>query len=138
VKHLLDTDHWSLLHWKLPAVVKNLAAHQADDVKLGVISIEEQLLGWLAEIRKTKDRGKQEAAYRRMAFSIQELSGWEILPYTVPAMLRFDGLFRLRLNVGPYDLKIAAIALEVGATVVTRNARDFSRVPGLSIVDWSK
>ena len=42
-----------------------------------------------------------------------------------------------RLNVGGMDLRIASIALELAATVVTANTRDFTRVPGLSVVDWS-
>lgn len=38
--------------------------------------------------------------------------------------------------IGPYDLQIAAIALQAKLTVVTRNVGEFGRVPGLSVVNW--
>jgi tRNA(fMet)-specific endonuclease VapC len=46
-------------------------------------------------------------------------------------------LKRSRLRVGTMDLKIAAIALAHGATLLTRNLKDFGRVPGLRIEDWT-
>jgi tRNA(fMet)-specific endonuclease VapC len=52
-------------------------------------------------------------------------------------MVRYDGLRTQKLNVGANDLKIAAIALELGLTVVTRNQRDYDRVPALVTEDWS-
>ena len=83
----------------------------------------EEIAGWLAE--------------RRLSEVLKLMAGWEVLPMTVPALSRFDGLKQLKLNVGPNDLRIAAVALEVGGIVVTRNLRDFRRVPGLACEDWS-
>lgn len=38
--------------------------------------------------------------------------------------------------MGPMDILIAGIALAHGATLVTRNIREFSRVPDLPTTDW--
>jgi tRNA(fMet)-specific endonuclease VapC len=46
-------------------------------------------------------------------------------------------LKRLKLNVSTMDLRIAAITLNAGGILVTRNAHDFQRVPNLAIEDWS-
>lgn len=40
--------------------------------------------------------------------------------------------------IGHYDLLIAAHALCHGATLVTANTREFARVPGLTVVDWTR
>jgi tRNA(fMet)-specific endonuclease VapC len=40
------------------------------------------------------------------------------------------------MPIGAYDLQIAAIALAHNLTLVTHNTREFSRVEGLSLVDW--
>lgn len=41
-------------------------------------------------------------------------------------------------TIGEIDALIAGHALAVGATVVTHNTREFSRVPGLSVIDWTQ
>jgi tRNA(fMet)-specific endonuclease VapC len=40
--------------------------------------------------------------------------------------------------IGAYDLLIAAQARRRGATLVTANNREFSRVPGLLLTDWAE
>jgi tRNA(fMet)-specific endonuclease VapC len=64
-------------------------------------------------------------------------------------ILNFDGddareageiravLARAGTPIGPYDILIAAQARRRGATLVTANAREFARVPGLKTEDWA-
>ena len=40
--------------------------------------------------------------------------------------------------IGPLDTLIAAHALSLGVTLVTNNVREFLRVPGLQIEDWTR
>ena len=46
-------------------------------------------------------------------------------------------LARAGTPIGPYDLLIAAQARRRGAVLVTANTREFRRVPGLQIEDWT-
>ena len=46
-------------------------------------------------------------------------------------------LERVGTPIGPYDILIAAQARRRGATLVTANAREFARVPGLRTEDWA-
>lgn len=40
--------------------------------------------------------------------------------------------------IGPHDLWIAAQALAAGHSVATANVREFARVPGLVVEDWTR
>lgn len=40
--------------------------------------------------------------------------------------------------IGPYDAMIAGHARSLGLTIVTNNVKEFSKVEGLKVVDWSK
>jgi tRNA(fMet)-specific endonuclease VapC len=42
------------------------------------------------------------------------------------------------VGIGPIDTLIAAQALRLGATVVTRNVREFGRVSGLKVENWQE
>ena len=136
-RYLLDTDHLTLFAQNHPRVVQNILRHAADDVFICVITIHEQFLGWHNAIIATRDPQRKADAYFRMAQLSAEIAQWQVHPFTVDAMIEFESLLRQRLNVSGNDLRIAAIALKQAAIVVTRNSRDFSRIPGLNWVDWS-
>lgn len=46
-------------------------------------------------------------------------------------------LERAGMPIGPYDVLIAAQARRRDAVLITANAREFKRVPGLKMDDWS-
>jgi predicted nucleic acid-binding protein len=53
------------------------------------------------------------------------------------AIARYEVLRRMKLNVRKTDLRIASIVLEAGDKLVTRNVRDFERIPGLIVENWA-
>jgi tRNA(fMet)-specific endonuclease VapC len=68
------------------------------------------------------------------------LSSMTVLPFDqrvaeVSARVRFD-LERAGRKIGPLDTLIAGTVLANGATLVTHNVAEFSRVPGLRVEDW--
>jgi tRNA(fMet)-specific endonuclease VapC len=59
------------------------------------------------------------------------------MPFTTAAEAIYWQLKAQKIRPGSRDLKIAAIALSLDATVVTRNRKDFQPVPQLKFEDWS-
>ena len=69
------------------------------------------------------------------------VSELEIVPFDnkaaeIAGKIRSD-LEKSGQPIGGYDLMIAATALANDGVVVTNNTREFSRVNGLSVKDWS-
>jgi tRNA(fMet)-specific endonuclease VapC len=131
---LLDTDILSLYQRNHVQVLAALTDHASDPVAVSTITLEEQFSGWSGLARSAKTHQQQEQAARLLAAIVASWNRFALVPITEPALRRFEQLVRMKLNVRYNDLRIAAIALEMGATVVTRNGRDFGRVPGLAMV----
>lgn len=134
---IFDTNTLSLFRGGHPEVVRRVLACPHRQRAVTVITVEEMLSGWYALVRKAKSAEQTEAAYERLASAVELLGTLQVLRLTVAAVHRFEVLKGQRLNIGAMDLRIAAIALEQNAVVVTRNRRDYERVPGLRIEDWS-
>lgn len=60
-----------------------------------------------------------------------------MLNFTEEAKDHFSNLINQKIRIGTQDLKIAAIALSVNGIIVTRNQKDFSKVPNLPLEDWT-
>lgn len=134
---VLDTDLLTLYYRGDPVVARAIDAQPQTALAISVISVDEQITGWYTLTRRARQPEEIARAYANLADAVVRLARWRILPYTETAIARVAQLKALRLNVGLMDLRIAAIALEHGAGVVTRNRRDFGRVPGLIVEDWS-
>jgi tRNA(fMet)-specific endonuclease VapC len=136
--YILDSDTIRLFRDKDPKVEARFDSVTAPDkVATTVITVHESVMGWHTYLLKARGPADIEFGYRELARSVRGFTTIAILECTVAGIGRFENLKRLRLNVGKNDLRIAAIALEAGGIVVTRNLRDFRRLPGLVCEDWS-
>lgn len=136
--YVLDTDTVQLFQNEHPLVIARVRAVAPGDLAISVVTVEEQLSGWYAQLRQAKRPERLAWAYRRLAATVRFLSQIQIVDFDEPAIQRCEQLMKRKLKVRKTDLRIAATVLERGAILVTRNLRDFQRVPGLHIEDWSK
>jgi tRNA(fMet)-specific endonuclease VapC len=87
------------------------------------------------------DYGAAKSAVARHRIRLENLLTTVVLEPFVAADAARYGALRSDLErrgqmIGTMDLLIAAQALRLGATIVTHNTREFSRVPGLKVEDW--
>jgi tRNA(fMet)-specific endonuclease VapC len=136
-RYVLDRDILSLFQEGNPIVHRTIALHSPKDLSITIISVEEQLSGWIAMLRRTTDRPRLARLYQRLTDNTNMLAHFNILSFSLSAIERFEELRSLKLNVGSMDLRIAVITIDTGCTLVTRNLRDFKRIPGLPLEDWS-
>ena len=129
---ILDSNTISYYFRGDPQVVPRLQALRPADV--GVPAIVEY------ELRYGLLRLPQEAATPRLAALAQLLQPLQRLAFdsecaAQAARIRAE-LEARGTPIGPHDILIAATALRHQSTLVTRNVREFSRVPGLQWINW--
>ncbi len=137
---VLDTDHLSCLEWgseESSRLRERLADVPDGSVAVSIISYEEQMRGWLSHLAQNASLDRQVSIYGKLRRHLQTYCSVPIADFTLDAANRFEDLRRQRLRVGTMDLKIAAICLSLDALLLTRNTRDFEKVPGLKIADWT-
>ena len=135
---ILDTDHLTEIQRGLAAgsrLVQRLSS-SGEERAITIVSAEEQLRGWLAQIARLRDPVREIPAYRRLQELLAFFAAWPVLPWTQEAAEIFAKLRATGIRIGSMDRKIACIALSRNATVLTRNLRHFEKVPGLRAENW--
>lgn len=134
---ILDTDHISLYQRGDQVVIDRVNSTAFEDLAVTVISIEEQMYGRLNQIKQASSSDYLIAAYARLEITVDYYNSVQILQFDQNAHRYFKDLSRQKIRVGTQDLRIAAIALSVDGIVVTRNHKDFAKVPNLRLENWA-
>lgn len=134
---LFDTDHLTLFESGHPFVSNRVATHPPGTIGISVITVAEALRGRLASISRAKDGKTRILRYGWLVRTVQLLTQFPIVEYDQRAENSYQQIIAMRLRVGSQDSKIAAIALANNLTVISRNKRDFGKIPNLMLEDWS-
>jgi tRNA(fMet)-specific endonuclease VapC len=137
--YVLDTDTLSLLFADHPRVVAQRNKVPSSEIAITIVTRIEVLQGRFDFLLKAATGEELLRAQHWLEETIQSLARVEtVIPVDSAGAAVFD---RLRQNkhlkkIGRCDLLIAAISLAIGAKLVTRNLKDFRRVPGLELENW--
>ncbi|MEB3281853.1 MAG: type II toxin-antitoxin system VapC family toxin [Lyngbya sp.] len=140
-RYILDTDHFSLLQRENPILNQRISLVDPDEIAITVVTVEEQLRGWLSVIRRYSQSNNPEKliwAYMGLRDAVNYISQFQVVELTLEAYNLFVELRQQGVRIGTQDLRIAAITLSQQVTLVTRNQRDFSQVPNLMFEDWTR
>jgi tRNA(fMet)-specific endonuclease VapC len=135
-----DTDVLSLILLGQEPTVGRASAIPLAEQFVPIIAIEEILRGRLNAVRLAESgQGKLDIAssYRVLELTIFAFRGLNVLSYSPAAETLFQTWRQQKVRASTHDLRIAAICVTHGATLVSRNRRDFERVPGLTVEFWS-
>jgi tRNA(fMet)-specific endonuclease VapC len=103
-------------------------------VGVTVITVEEEMRGWLAAIAKERQPRRQVQPYKELARLFDFFAEFEVVSFDEAAAERFEGFGRIR--IGAMDRKIAAIAMANDALLLTANRKDSAQIPGLRFENW--
>ena len=131
MKVMLDTNTCiAIIKRKLPQVLKRFNDYRVGEIGISWVTLAELEFG----VAKSQHQDKNQAALDEFVLPL------EIASFSREAA-RVYGRTRAVLEnkgtpLGSLDMMIGAHALALGVTLATNNTREFSRIRGLTIVDW--
>jgi tRNA(fMet)-specific endonuclease VapC len=135
-----DTDVLSDILLGNTAYTARLNLIPEADRAIPVVVLEETLRGRLDGIRRAQAgrvKLSLNQAYDLFRDAVEDTRPYRILPYTAAAHALVEQWRKAKIRVGTNDMRIAAICTDHGATLVTRNARDYTLIPGLTLDVWT-
>lgn len=132
MKLLLDTNICIyIIKQQPPSVLKHFLEYQIGDIGISSITLSELRYG----VAKSQHQDKNSKALDLF------ITPLEVVPFDDAAALAYGGI-RANLEkagtpIGAMDMLIAAHAVALGVPLVTNNTREFERVSGLTVVDWT-
>lgn len=127
---LLDTNILIYFFKNLGAVRQHVARQQDGDIRLCTPVLWELLTGAYKSERPQSQLLKLNAVRQRFRIEVLDEASAD---HAAVARAHLEQHGR---PIGNTDTLIAGIALAHGLTLVTRNTREFARVPGLRVENW--
>lgn len=131
MKYLVDSDYIANYLGAWPNAIQLLSSFAKDDLSISLITYGEIYEG----IHFQRDPQKTTDVFQRFLRSVVILSPMQ------PTMQHFahirGELRRTGKIIGDFDILIAATAIQHNLTIVTRNIRDYERIPDLNLYQAS-
>ena len=136
---LLDTDIATLVFHRHERSLARMAVVNSDQIALAIVTRLEVLHGRIEAVIKAATAEQLLRAVAGLARSETFLNQFQIVSIDERAAAQFEQLRAIKkLNkMDRGDMLQAAIALTTGATLVTRNTKDYANVPGLMLENWA-
>lgn len=132
MRFLVDTDYVVDFLVNRSEATTLLSSLAQDGIAISLLTVGEILEG----IYYGRDPKKSEALFRAFLATVDILSPNEA---TMEKLARIRGDLRRRgLLIGDFDTVIAATAIQHHLTLVTRNLKDYDRIPGLTLYPSTK
>jgi tRNA(fMet)-specific endonuclease VapC len=142
MKYLLDTDHLSVLQKSTGRDYEFLSARMAQlpisDFGISIVTVHEQFLGSHTYISRTRNAQELVKGYDFMTRLVGNIKTIPVAPFDDAASILFEIFQSQGVKLSTMDLRIAAIASSRGLILLTRNYRDFVKVPGFTFEDWTQ
>ncbi|MGK7928917.1 MAG: type II toxin-antitoxin system VapC family toxin [Spirulina sp.] len=138
-QYILDTDCVTLFQHLHPEIAKHAKAVGHSNIFITTVTLQEQIQGRLTAINRANSRypDRLAIAHENLQATLIYYCNVNLLPFDDAAYSHYQNLRQQKIRIGTNDLRIAAIALTHQAILVTRNQKDFNKVPDLAIEDWT-